>query len=137
MKTISTIALLLSSTLCFSQTVNFNGPSQIGNNNVQINSNQPKLLEGDKIRMMDFINKLKIDSNFHAIKYFDMTYASGSNGMQVLLDIAKYLKSKGYIDRGNGGFNTAWFNGMPEGVLIDLNKKDSVILITVGQLNTP
>lgn len=119
--------------ISFSQ-INFNSPSQWGNNNTQNNYLQPRLKDGDKVDLMNFINKIEKDSSFHNIKYYEMTFASGSNGMQVLLDISSFLKSKGYLDRGKGGYNTSFYSQMPMGVIIGLSKKDSTINIIVGQL---
>jgi len=121
------------SQVSFSQ-INFNSPSQFGNNNTQNNYLQPTLKEGDKVNITNFINNIKIDSNFHSIKYYEMNFASGSNGMQVLLDLSSFLKSKGYLDRGNGGYNTLFYSQMPMGVIVGLSKKDSTLNIIVGQL---
>ena len=125
--------VLLISKPSFSQ-INFNSPSQFGNNNTQNNYLQPKLKEEDKIGLTNFINTIENDSSFHSIKYYEMTFASGSNGMQVLLDISSFLKSKGYLDKGNGGYNTSFYSQMPMGVIVGLSKKDSTLNIIVGQL---
>lgn len=126
-------AMVLICQISFSQ-INFNSPSQWGNNNTQNNYMQPKLNEGDKINLMNFIQRIENDSNFHSVKYYSMTFANGSNGMQVLLDISAFLKGKDYLDRGKGGYNTAFYSKMPIGVIVNLTKKDSTLNIAVGQL---
>lgn len=125
--------MVLISQISFSQ-INFNSPSQWGNHNTQNNYLQPRLKDGDKVDLTNFINTIANDSSFHSIKYYEMTFASGSNGMQVLLDISSFLKGKGYLDRGNGSYNTAFYSQMPMGVIVGLSKKDSTLNIIVGQL---
>lgn len=127
------LVMVTISQVSFSQ-INFNSPSQFGNNNTQNNYLQPRLKEGDKVDLTNFINTIENDSSFHSIKYYEMTFASGSNGMQVLLDISSFLKSKGYLDKDNGGYNTAFYSKMPMGVIAGLSKKDSTLNIIVGQL---
>ena len=125
--------VLLISQISFSQ-INFNSPSQWGNNNTQNNYLQPRLKEADEIGLTNFINNIEKDSSFHSIKYYEMTFAGGSNGMQVLLDISSFLKSTGYLDKDNGGYNTAFYSQMPKGVIVRLTKKDSTLNLIVGQL---
>ena len=125
--------MVLISQLSFSQ-INFNSPSQWGNHNTQNNYLQPRLNEGDKVNLINFINTIENDSNFHSVKYYAMNFASGSNGMQVLLDISAFLRSKGYLDRGNGNNSTSFYSQIPMGIIVELSKKDSTLNFTVGQL---
>lgn len=135
MKYLILLTLFISSyARSFCQT-NYYGPTQIGNYNTQNNYMQPRLDKDNASMLLKFIKQMKVDSNFYDIRHFKMSYAIGSNGMQMLLDICKFLQKNGYTNVYPGTrYDQVMYTEMPEGIIIGLDKKDSTMTFKVGQL---
>lgn len=131
-KYIILIKFIFTSYYLFSQTNNIS-INQSGSNNKQYNtfniSDNNTLTLKDKVNIINFINKLQRDSNFHA-KYFSTLIVSGNNVGLFQIQLVELMKNNGYIYKMEGTHYGTNFMGLN----ITLNKNDSSIVITIGAL---
>lgn len=108
----------------------YGGNNQFGNNNYQYNSTEPSMTDYHFKMTMEHIHKIERDSNFHHIKRFYIDLTQESNGGKICAQLIEFLKSKGYYFGGQGEVST--YNVL-YGALIDLDRRDSAIVITLGR----
>ena len=139
-QTLTIIIFLINGIQVFSQTgtttlqnPTFNGPLQIGNNNVQINDNSPRFTESDKKELLRRITELEQQTKVK-IRCFVMNIINGSNGSEVLWEMEKFLKENGYSEIAPG--HRGQIAGrLFEGYNVTLN--GNCVEIAMGMLSKP